>query len=37
MLGVKGISAFTQMGYDLSDSYRDTPGIQFGKTERSLE
>lgn len=37
MLGVKGISTATQTGYDLADSYRDAPGIQFGKMERSLE
>lgn len=37
MLHVKGISSRTQTGYDLADSYRDTPGIQFGKMERSLE
>lgn len=37
MLHVKGISSRTQTGYDLADSYRDTPGIQFGKVERSLE
>lgn len=37
MLGVKGISTPTQMGYDLADSYKDIPGIHFGEMERSLE
>lgn len=37
MLGVKAISTPPQMGYDLADSHRDTPGIQLGKVERSLE